>query len=118
MEIVRRFQARPRKPSSPPEISGYPCLHRLYAPNPQRLLNSTRYYELMTIDERLEALAQSVELLASMQRETERVQQETQRFVAQRFGELAESMKQLANIAAAHDQLLDEHQQRLDKGGL
>ena len=50
----------------------------------------------MTIDDRLEALTQSVELLASMHRETERLQQQTQRIV----GELAESMKRLANIAA------------------
>ena len=65
----------------------------------------------MTIDERLEALTHSVELLASMHRETER-------FVAEKFGELAESMKQLANIAAIQQDRLDEHQERLDKGGL
>jgi hypothetical protein len=60
----------------------------------------------MTIDERLEALTQSVELLASMHRETERqqqetqrLQQETQRFVAQRFSELAESIRRLDKLA-------------------
>lgn len=65
----------------------------------------------MTIDERLEALTHSVELLASMHRET-------QRFIAEKFGELADSMKQLANVAAIQQDRLDDHEERLDQGGL
>ena len=43
---------------------------------------------------------------------------QTERFVAEKFGELADSMKRLANIAAIQQDRLDEHEERLDKGGL
>lgn len=72
----------------------------------------------MTIDERLEALTHSVELLASMQHETEERHRDLEQFVAKKFGELAESMRQLANIAAIQQDRLDDHEERLDKGGL
>lgn len=52
----------------------------------------------MTIDERLEALTQSVELLASLHRDNER------RFdqVARNFEVVLDSIKRLENIAVAH----------------
>jgi hypothetical protein len=54
----------------------------------------------MTIDERLEALTHSVELLAVMHKDLE---QQT----AQRFAETLEFINQLARVAAAHEQRLD-----------
>ena len=65
----------------------------------------------MSIDERLENLAQQVELLTALHGDNER-------FITQKFAELADSMKRLANVAVAHEDRLDEHQERLDKGGL
>jgi hypothetical protein len=64
----------------------------------------------MTIDERLdklterhEALSQTVELIAGMQRENE------QRFavVTRNFEVVLDSLKRLENIAVAHEQRLD-----------
>ena len=68
----------------------------------------------MNIDQRLEALTQSVELLATMHRDLE--QQTAQRFAetaqqfsqtAQRFNETLQFINQLAHIAEAHEQRLD-----------
>lgn len=54
----------------------------------------------MTIDERLEALTHSVELLATMHKDLE---QQT----ARRFAETLEFINQLARVAAAHEQRID-----------
>jgi len=61
----------------------------------------------MTIDERLEALTQSVELMAAMQRDNERA-------YAERFSQIMESINTLARIAGLHQDRLDDHGQRLD----
>ena len=45
-----------------------------------------------TIDDRLEGLTQTVEIIAAMQRDNER-----------RFGEIQESIAQLAHIAQIHE---------------
>lgn len=45
-----------------------------------------------TIDQRLEGLTQTVEIIAAMQRDNER-----------RFGEIQESIAQLAHIAQIHE---------------
>ncbi|HEU0139879.1 MAG TPA: hypothetical protein VFQ79_09225 [Bryobacteraceae bacterium] len=58
----------------------------------------------MTIDERLEALTQTVEIIAGMQQETERRMQETERRMAQ----LADTMNRLANVVIRHEERLDE----------
>jgi archaellum component FlaC len=65
----------------------------------------------MTIDERLErlterheALTQSVELLHAMQRDNERRFEQ----VAHNFETVLDSIKRLENIAAAHEERLDD----------
>jgi hypothetical protein len=50
----------------------------------------------MTSEERLEALTQTVELLAAMQQENER-----------RMGQMMDAINRLTNIAAAHEERLD-----------
>jgi hypothetical protein len=68
----------------------------------------------VNIDERLEALTQTVELLAAMQRDQERVLQRRFEVVDRRFEVVArtfetalDSIKRLENIATAHEQRLD-----------
>ena len=58
----------------------------------------------MNIDERLEALTQTVEILAGMQRVND------QRFdqVTRNFETVLDSLKRLENIAASHEQRLDD----------
>ena len=51
----------------------------------------------MNTDERIEALTQSVELLASMQRETGR-----------HIVKMSDAITRLANIAEAHEQRIEE----------
>jgi hypothetical protein len=50
-----------------------------------------------SVDERLEGLTQTVEIIASMQRDNER-----------RFGEIQESIAQLARIAEIHEHRLTD----------
>lgn len=61
-----------------------------------------------TIDQRLEALAQTVEILAGMQRENDR------RFnqVTSNFEIVLDSIKRLENIAMAHEQRLNNIEDR------
>jgi non-ribosomal peptide synthetase component F len=65
----------------------------------------------MTIDERLEALTQSVELLATLHRDLER--ETAARFAEtaaatakteERMGQLMETMNRLGNIIISHEQ--------------
>jgi hypothetical protein len=51
----------------------------------------------MNIDERLEALTHSVELLASFHKDNE-----------QRLGQLMEAMTRLGNIVIAHEQRIED----------
>lgn len=81
----------------------------------------------MNLDERLEALTQSVKLLAAMQRDGERRFQEEHAQTEQLFGqvalrlrevtdrvhETADSVDALARIAGVHQDRLDGHEQRL-----
>jgi hypothetical protein len=61
-----------------------------------------------TIDERLEALTQAMETLAGMQRLNEkRFEQVTHNFEA-----VLDSIKRLENIAVAHEQRLDDFEDR------
>jgi hypothetical protein len=75
----------------------------------------------MTIDERLEALTHSVELLAAMQRDHEQQAAEWQRQAAERnvqldrrLAEIMESINTLGRIAGLHQDRLDDHEERLD----
>ncbi len=59
----------------------------------------------MCIDERLEALTQTVEIIAAMQRDNEgRFEQITANFsqVTRNFETVLDSIKRLENIAASH----------------
>ncbi|HUI78538.1 MAG TPA: hypothetical protein VLY24_11485 [Bryobacteraceae bacterium] len=57
----------------------------------------------MTLDERLNALTQTGELLSSMDRDNEK-----------RMGQMMDAISRLANVAVAHEERLDEHERRLD----
>ena len=64
-----------------------------------------------TIDERLEAITQTLEIVAGMQRENEKKQQENEkRFdqITHNFEMTLDSIKRLENIAVAHEQRLDD----------
>jgi hypothetical protein len=80
----------------------------------------------MTIDERLEALAQTVELLASMHKDNEKEQFAEQRKrraeqkerdvrIDQLHAEMMIAIARLANTAEAHNGQLDDHEQPIDK---
>jgi hypothetical protein len=67
----------------------------------------------MNIDDRLEALAQTVELIYAMQRDNEkRFKENEARFaqVTHNFEIVLDSIKRLENIAVAHEQRLDDIQ--------
>jgi flagellar biosynthesis regulator FlaF len=76
----------------------------------------------MTIDGRLEALAQAVELMAGMQAETERHTQALTQSVEliaaaqtkndERMGQLMETMTRLGNIVIAHEQRIEDLESR------
>ena len=81
----------------------------------------------MNIDDRLEALTQSVELLAAMHRDHERTfQEQADRFqkqfaqheqlfgqIAVRLREVSEGIDSLARIAGVHQERLDDHGRKL-----
>ena len=61
----------------------------------------------MTIDERLEALAIHVEVLA-------RVHEDFEKRMTAYASDVKDAITRLANIAEAHSQQLDEHESRID----
>ncbi len=71
----------------------------------------------MTIDERLEALAQSVELLThdmhlqKLNHELQRLNKDNQVLA----GEMMLAITRLANTAHAHNGQLTDHEERIDK---
>jgi hypothetical protein len=76
----------------------------------------------MTIDERLEALAQTVELLASMHKDNEKAWRDREVRMEKRdvridqlHAEMMIAIARLANTAEAHNGQLDDHEQRIDK---
>jgi phosphoglycerate-specific signal transduction histidine kinase len=75
----------------------------------------------VTIDERLEALTHSMELLVSLHNDTERRLAEFITETRQGTADLRELVKQvvennnrLSNIIIAHDEQLDDHEKRID----
>ena len=62
----------------------------------------------MNLDERLQALTQSVELLARMQHDNELRDEKRFEQIARTFEVALDSIKRLENIAAAHEQRLDD----------
>jgi hypothetical protein len=83
----------------------------------------------MTIDERLEALTQSLELLASLHKDNERRNEEMRSAIRQDLGEVAQSMRvmmqsmgammdsigRLGDIARAHNGQLAGHETRIER---
>jgi isopentenyl diphosphate isomerase/L-lactate dehydrogenase-like FMN-dependent dehydrogenase len=69
----------------------------------------------MTIDERLEALTQSVELLAAMHRDHEKQNAEALRQNEEIHGEMMLAIVRLGRIVEAHNGQLDDHENRIDK---
>ena len=66
------------------------------------------------IDERLEALTQTVELLAATHRDSERQTEQLFGQVALRIREVTDGIERLARIAGVHQKRLDGHEKRLD----
>jgi hypothetical protein len=83
----------------------------------------------MTIDERLEALTQSLELLASLHKDNEQRNEEMRSAIRQDLGEVAQSMRvmmqsmgammdsigRLGDIARAHNGQLAGHEIRIER---
>jgi hypothetical protein len=68
----------------------------------------------MTIDERLEALTQSLELWQHMQMDASKEYEERFRANENRLAHLMDTMNRLGRILEIHDQQLDDHGNRLD----
>ena len=68
----------------------------------------------MTIDERLETLTQTVELLAQMHADTERASSQKFAVLAESTTQLMDTMNRLGRIIEMHEHRLDSHEDRLD----
>jgi hypothetical protein len=68
----------------------------------------------MTIDERLEALTQSVELSSRMQQDNEKRAAEAVQSNEKRFAMLMDTVNRIGRILEHHDITLDDHDGRLD----
>jgi uncharacterized protein YaaR (DUF327 family) len=68
----------------------------------------------MTIDERLEALTQSLELWQHMQMDASKEYEERFRANENRLAQLMDTINRLGRILEIHDQQLDDHGNRLD----
>ena len=67
-----------------------------------------RLEEHMSIDERLEALSQTVELMAHMQQENDKIYEKRFAQIAHTFELALDSIQRLENIAVAHGPRLDD----------
>jgi len=67
----------------------------------------------MTIDERIEALTHSVELLASFHRDMEQRTEEHMAGIRAHTAVLTDTMNRLANIVIHHDEQIEDHDRRL-----
>jgi len=72
------------------------------------------YTKGMNIDERLEALAQSLEAWQHMQVDANKEYQERFRANEKRLAQLMDTMNRLGRILEIHDQQIDDHGNRLD----
>ncbi len=68
----------------------------------------------MTIDERLEALTQSLELWSQMHMDASKEYEERFRANEERLAQLMDTMNRLGRILEIHDQRIDDHGDRLD----
>lgn len=68
--------------------------------------------KLDRLTERVDAIAQSVELLTTLHRDLEKENAETNAIMAQRFSETLQFINRLAHIAEAHEQRLDDLENR------
>jgi hypothetical protein len=62
----------------------------------------------MTIDERLETLAMHLEVVTHMHEDSEKR-------MTQYSADVKDAIKRLANIAAAHDEALEDHEKRIER---
>jgi hypothetical protein len=62
----------------------------------------------MTIDERLEALTESVELLASLHKDNEVRNEARMAELTEKMGRLSETMNQLGIVVIAHEHRLED----------
>ena len=67
----------------------------------------------MTIDERLEALTQSVELSSRMQQDNEKRAAEAVQSNEKRFAMLMDTVNRIGRILEHHDITIDDHEDRL-----
>jgi hypothetical protein len=61
----------------------------------------------MTIDERIEALTQSVELLATLHRDLEQSTAKNFERLEQNIGRLTTTVERLANVVISHQERID-----------
>ena len=69
----------------------------------------------MTVDERLEGLAQSLELWQHMQMDASKEYEERFRANEKRLAQLMDTMNRLGRILEIYDQQIDDHGRRLGK---
>ena len=68
----------------------------------------------MTIDERIEALTHTVELLASFHRDHEKRMDEMEKKWDERLGKMLDIVERLDRMIQIHDARLNGHDDRLD----
>ena len=71
----------------------------------------------MTIDERIEAIGTHLELLSHMHQDLEKKHQDFAAKLTAYSADVKDAIARLANIAAAHEETLEDHENRLDKLG-
>jgi len=68
----------------------------------------------MTIDERIEALTQSVELLASMHQDLEKKWDGRMLKMIEILESLNDTTKRMSRLIEIHEERLDDHERRID----
>jgi hypothetical protein len=71
----------------------------------------------LTIDERIEAIGTHLELLSHMHQDLEKKHQDFAAKLTAYSADVKDAIARLANIAAAHEETLEDHENRLDKLG-
>jgi hypothetical protein len=76
----------------------------------------------LTIDERLQAIAMHLEVLTGVHHDFEKrvnefmdANREFQKRMTEYAADVKDSIARLANIAAAHDERIDDHEKRIDR---
>lgn len=69
----------------------------------------------MTLDERIQALTESVELLAAMHRETEKRLTESDGRLTAAVTDIKDVINRMGRILEHHDLSIDDHEDRIDR---